>query len=70
MRIAVIGSGIAGLASAWLLSQAHEVVLFEANDYLGGHTHTHAVELAGAQYRVDTGFIVHNPCPLYTSRCV
>lgn len=41
MRIAVVGSGISGLASAWLLSQAHDVVLFEANDYLGGHTHTH-----------------------------
>jgi len=68
MRIAVVGSCIAGLASAWLLSQAHEVVLFEANDYLGGHTHTHAVEQAGRSYQVDTGFIVHNPAhyPLLT----
>ena len=68
MRIAIIGSGISGLASAWLLSRAHEVVLFEANGYLGGHTHTHAVEQAGQQYRVDTGFIVHNPAhyPLLT----
>jgi uncharacterized protein len=66
MRIAVIGSGIAGLASAWLLSQQkasapHDVVLFEANDYLGGHTHTHDIELQGRQYAVDSGFIVHNP---------
>ncbi len=61
MRIAVIGSGIAGLASAWLLSRQHEVVLFEANDYLGGHTHTHDIELQGRRYAVDTGFIVHNP---------
>jgi len=61
MRIAVIGSGIAGLASAWLLSHAHEVVLFEANDYLGGHTHTHDITLGGRRYAVDTGFIVHNP---------
>jgi predicted NAD/FAD-binding protein len=61
MRVAVIGSGISGLASAWLLSRKHEVVLFEAGDYLGGHTHTHAIELDGRQYRVDTGFIVHNP---------
>lgn len=66
MRIAVIGSGIAGLASAWLLSQRkgserHEVVLFEANDYLGGHTHTHDIELHGQRYAVDSGFIVHNP---------
>lgn len=61
MRIAVIGSGIAGLASAWLLSRQHEVVLFEANDYLGGHTHTHDIELHGRRHAVDTGFIVHNP---------
>ena len=39
-RIAVIGAGIAGLATAWLLSRRHEVVLLEANDYLGGHTNT------------------------------
>lgn len=68
MRIAVIGSGIAGLASAWLLSRRHEVTLFEANDYLGGHTHTHDIELDGRRYAVDTGFIVHNPVhyPLLT----
>jgi uncharacterized protein len=61
MRIAVIGSGIAGLASAWLLSRQYDVVLFEANDYLGGHTHTHQIESHGRHYAVDTGFIVHNP---------
>ena len=61
MRIAVIGSGIAGLASAWLLSREHAVTLFEASDYLGGHTHTHAIEVDGRQYAVDSGFIVHNP---------
>ncbi len=61
MRIAVIGSGIAGLASSWLLSRRHEVTLYEANDYLGGHTHTHDIELDGRHYAVDTGFIVHNP---------
>src|SRR5579875_175613 len=68
MRIAVIGSGIAGLASAWLLSRVHEVTLFEANDYLGGHTHTHDIVLHGQHYAVDTGFIVHNPShyPLLT----
>lgn len=60
MRIAVVGSGIAGLASAWLLSRRYEVTLFEANDYLGGHTHTHDIELGGRHYAVDTGFIVHN----------
>jgi len=61
MRVAVIGSGIAGLASAWLLSREHEVTLYEANDYLGGHTHTHDVEIGGREYAVDTGFIVFNP---------
>jgi hypothetical protein len=60
MRVAIIGSGIAGLASAWLLSREHEVTLFEANDYLGGHTHTHLLEVAGQQLAVDTGFIVFN----------
>lgn len=61
MRVAVVGSGIAGLSAAWLLSRQHEVVLFEAEARLGGHTHTHEVEQAGVRYRVDTGFIVHNP---------
>ena len=68
MRIAVVGSGIAGLASSWLLSRQHEVTLFEAGNYLGGHTHTHDVHLQGRHYRVDSGFIVHNPAhyPLLT----
>jgi len=61
VRVAVVGSGIAGLSAAWLLSRQHEVVLFEAEARLGGHTHTHEVEQAGVRYRVDTGFIVHNP---------
>jgi predicted NAD/FAD-binding protein len=68
MRIAIIGSGIAGLGAAWLLSREHEVVLFEANDYPGGHTHTHEVSVDGVTLAVDTGFIVHNPVhyPLLT----
>ena len=68
MRIAVVGSGIAGLASAWLLSRKHDVTLFEANSYFGGHTHTHEVEQAGRRHRIDSGFIVHNPAhyPLLT----
>jgi uncharacterized protein len=60
MRIAVVGSGISGLASAWLLSRAHEVVLFEADGRLGGHTHTHAIADGRQQLAIDTGFIVHN----------
>jgi uncharacterized protein len=61
MRIAVVGSGIAGLGAAWLLARRHEVVLFEAAGRLGGHTHTHAVERAGRSYAIDSGFIVYNP---------
>jgi predicted NAD/FAD-binding protein len=60
MRIAVVGSGIAGLGAAWLLSRTHEVVLFEADARLGGHTHTHRVAQAGREYAVDSGFIVYN----------
>lgn len=61
MRVAVVGSGVAGLVSAWLLARHYEVVLFESNDYFGGHTHTHDIEMQGQRYVVDTGFIVHNP---------
>ena len=61
MRVAIIGSGIAGLGCAWLLrQQGCEVSLFEANDYLGGHTHTVDVALDGINAPVDTGFLVYN----------
>ena len=60
MRIAVIGTGISGMTSAYLLSEDHEVVVFEANDYVGGHTNTVDVSFNGDQYAVDTGFIVFN----------
>jgi uncharacterized protein len=60
MRIAVIGSGISGLVAAYLLSPEHEITVFEANDYIGGHTHTIDVVIAGKTYAVDTGFIVFN----------
>jgi len=61
MRIAVVGSGISGLASAWLLSRKHRVTLYESQDYFGGHTHTHHVALSDGDYAVDSGFIVYNP---------
>ena len=60
MRIAVVGSGISGLTAARLLARAHEVVLLEAQDRPGGHTHTHGVEVDGRTVSVDTGFIVYN----------
>jgi predicted NAD/FAD-binding protein len=60
MRIAVVGSGISGLAAAWLLSKRHAVTLFETNDYLGGHTHTHDIEIDGRRLAIDSGFIVYN----------
>jgi predicted NAD/FAD-binding protein len=60
MNIAIIGGGISGLATAHLLCGEHQVTLFEANDYLGGHTHTVDVPLDGTVWAVDTGFIVFN----------
>lgn len=56
LDIAVIGSGISGTSAAWLLSKRHRVVLYEADDRLGGHSHT--VDAAGVA--IDTGFIVFN----------
>ena len=60
MRIAVIGGGIAGMMSWYLLRRQHQVTLFEAGAYLGGHTATVDVTVAGREYAVDTGFIVFN----------
>lgn len=59
-RIAVVGSGIAGLGSAWLLSRKARVTLFEAGSYFGGHTNTVDVEVEGKRFGVDTGFLVFN----------
>jgi uncharacterized protein len=60
MRIAVIGTGISGLAAAHLLRDAGELTVYEANDYIGGHTHTVDVDVPSGRYAVDTGFIVFN----------
>lgn len=60
MKIAIIGSGIAGLTSAYLLNRHHEITVFEAGDWVGGHTHTVNVTVDGKSYAVDTGFIVFN----------
>ena len=60
MRIAIVGSGIAGLTAARMLSREHAVTVFEANDYVGGHTHTVDVHDGRRSLAVDTGFIVFN----------
>ena len=59
-RIAIIGAGISGLVVSRLLHPEFDIRLFEANDYLGGHTCTVPVDIQGERYWVDTGFVVHN----------
>jgi predicted NAD/FAD-binding protein len=60
-RVAVIGAGVSGLTAAFVLQRAADVTLFEADDRLGGHAHTHDVDSASGQaLAVDSGFIVHN----------
>lgn len=59
-RIAIIGSGISGLTCGYLLHKTHDIQVFEANDYIGGHTATLDVEIANQHYAIDTGFIVYN----------
>jgi len=59
-KIAVIGAGISGLASAYFLARRHDVVLYEAGSYIGGHTNTVDVTLEGRTFPVDTGFLVFN----------
>lgn len=59
--VAVVGAGVSGLTAAYLLNRTHDVTLFEAQDRLGGHAHTHDVTASdGSRHAVDTGFIVHN----------
>ena len=60
MRIAIIGSGIAGNTVAWRLHRQHDITVFEAGSHIGGHTHTHDIEHEGQRYAIDTGFIVFN----------
>ena len=60
MKIAIVGSGVSGLTSAYLLSKAHEVHIYEAQGYIGGHVYTLPVYLNGISYEIDTGFIVFN----------
>lgn len=60
MKIAIVGSGISGLTCAYLLNREHDITVFEKNDYVGGHTHTHEIEYDGEEFSVDSGFIVYN----------
>ena len=66
-RVAVVGAGVSGLTAAYLLQPTHHVTLFDADDRLGGHAHTHDVPLSdGSVVPVDSGFIVLND---RTTRC-
>jgi predicted NAD/FAD-binding protein len=59
--VAVVGAGVSGLTAAYLLARTHDVTLYEAEDRLGGHAHTHDVAAGdGSRHAVDSGFIVHN----------
>ncbi|MEB0078259.1 FAD-dependent oxidoreductase [Pseudomonas sp. CCI3.2] len=60
MKIAIVGSGISGLTAAYLLNRRNDISVFEAADWVGGHTHTVDVTVDGAQHAIDTGFIVFN----------
>ncbi len=60
MRIAIVGTGISGMVAAYLLHRDHEITVFEAADYIGGHTNTVEVSMEGRGYAIDTGFIVFN----------
>lgn len=60
MKIAIIGTGISGLGSAYLLHKTHDITLYEKNDYIGGHSRTVDINVDGKNIPVDTGFIVFN----------
>ena len=60
MRIAIVGSGIAGNVAAHRLHSAHDITVYEAGSHVGGHSHTQTVEAGGREISVDTGFIVYN----------
>ena len=60
MKIAIVGAGVSGLTAAYLLNRAHDIELFERNDYAGGHANTVTVESGGHDVGLDTGFIVYN----------
>ena len=59
-KIAVVGTGIAGNVVSYYLNQDHDITVFEKNNYVGGHSHTHSVSSPEGDYQVDSGFIVFN----------
>ena len=59
-KVAIVGTGIAGMSAAWLLHKKYDITVFEQNDYIGGHTNTVDVKEDGANIPIDTGFIVFN----------
>ncbi len=60
LDVAVVGSGIAGMSCAWLLSQRHRVTVYEADELPGGHSNTVAIKTPDGVRGIDTGFIVYN----------
>lgn len=59
-KLAIVGSGISAMGCAWYLRDEFQITIFEQNDYLGGHTHTHVLQEDGKRFTVDTGFIIFN----------
>ena len=60
LKVAVVGTGISGLSAAWLLSQRHDVTVYEQSERIGGHSNTVVASVGGRKIPVDTGFIVFN----------
>jgi len=59
-KIAIVGTGISGLVTAYLLAPDNDIHIYESNDYIGGHTNTETLQTKGHKYNIDTGFIVFN----------
>ena len=60
LKIAIVGTGISGLTSAYILNKVHDITIYEKNDYIGGHTHTHKIKDKNQSFNIDSGFIVYN----------